>query len=67
MRDDDIVFVLKHGVGKKLCRANIFTAERVNRAARDVESQEAWAMIIGVGDTEFLAEVSDSRNSSGIL
>src|ERR1700730_11756778 len=60
MRDDDIVFVLKHGVGKKLCGANIFTAERINRATRDVESDKPRTMVVGVGDAEFLAEVSEA-------
>ena len=58
--DDDIVLVLKHGVGKKLCGANILTAERVNRAAKDVESQKTGTMIVRVGDPKFLAEVSEA-------
>ncbi len=57
--DDDIILVLKHGVGKKLRRANILTAERANRP-KDVDKQKTRTMVIGVGDTKLLAEVPET-------
>ena len=49
--DDDIIFVLKHGVGEKLSVANVLTAEITDRAAIDVESQKTRTMIVGISDT----------------
>ena len=60
MGDDDIIFVLKYGVGKKFRGADIATAERVNRAAIDVEGQKTGTMVVGVSDTELLAQVSET-------
>ena len=62
--DDDIILVLKHRVRKELCGAHVLSAERPDRTPKDVESQEAWSVIIGVCDAEFLAEVAEADVSS---